>query len=139
MSNYITKQDYITNIRDARLDEIIDLDDTLLDLAEVAAEAQVRDLLYQRYDTGIIFSKTGDARHMQVVEWMKHIVLYKIYERIDDELLPDRIVKNYDDTMGHLEKLNEGKRTADLPRREEADGKKATKFRWGSDTMRSHG
>ena len=116
MAAFITKSDYYYTIKQNRLDQVLDGDDALLDDAEETAIVVVKDSLSLYYDTDAIFATTGDARPRQVLRWVKDLALYFIYERIEDELVPERIVKNYNDTLGTLEKIEDGKKQVDLPR-----------------------
>jgi phage gp36-like protein len=135
---FITKEDLITKIRTYRLNQIIDEDDTILEMAFTDTVAQIENYLHQFYDTDQIFAATLDERSPVVLLWAKQIALYLIYERIPDELLPPRVEKNYDDTIAILEKIAEGRVSVKLPRKIKEDGKPATKFRWGSVQARSH-
>jgi phage gp36-like protein len=134
---FLTKEDLITSIRVNRLNQLIDDDNAIILQAISMAESAVKDRLFQHYDTGQIFNATGQGRSFQVVDWLKHITLYKLYERVPDEQVPERIVKNYDDTIAYLDKIAEGRQAVDLPRKFTPDGEKSTKFRWGSDRKRS--
>ena len=138
MSNFISYQDYETLIQDQHLNQIIDYDNFLLDKAENDAVAEVRSYLHDYYKTETIFAQTGENRASIVVNWCKYVVLYKIYDRVPDEFVPERVVKNYDDTIKTLEKIAEGQRGVDLPRRETEEGEASTKFRWGSQPKRTH-
>lgn len=138
MSNYIQKDDYYYKIRGTRLDQILKDDDSLLDNAEDAAIQVVKDALHSRYDIDTIFSKTGANRDQQVLRWISTIVLYYVYERINDKVVPQRVIDNYDETMEFLKELEKGKRSTQLPRITKEDGKPKSIFRWGSNTKRSH-
>ena len=138
MANYISKDDYQDEIRTYNLDQIIEDDDTILDKAETSAIDLVRQFLFQHYDASKIFSKTGANRDQIVVDWCTQIALYKIFKRVPDEEVPERVVKDYDDSIRMLKKLNGGDMGFDLPRLEVETGKKKTKFRGGSQKPRSH-
>ncbi len=138
MSSFIEKSDYNYQLRTYKLDQIIDEDDTVLDDAEEDAIAEVKDYLFQNYNTELIFSQTGSQRSKNVLRWVKNVVIYYIYERVPDELVPERVIKDYDDTIEKLEKISAGDIAADLPRRQTEEGKPKTQFRWGSQPARSH-
>jgi phage gp36-like protein len=137
MSNFIDRDDYDRKIRDYKLDQIIDQQDAILDDAELDAIQEVSDYLYQHYEVETIFQKTGDERHKSVLRWCKHIVIYNIYERIEDEMVPERVIKNYDDTIATLTKIMSGKMAVDLPRKTESE-ENITRFNGGSLPQRSH-
>lgn len=135
---YITKQDLTVNIRTYRINQIIDGDDTIIENASMEAEAMIIDALTGKYDTTNIFNKTGAGRDKNILSWAKYIVLYKIYERIPDENVPERVIKNYDDTFDFLMKIAEGRVSVSLPRIVDQKGEKKTKTRWGSVPKRTH-
>jgi hypothetical protein len=147
MSDFITKADYLHQIREYKLDQILQEDnadeDQILEDAEGTAIATVRDaLIGGGYDADVVFSKTGVERPKQVMRWVKCLVLYYIYERVPDDLVPARVIKDYDLTIEILDKINDGKMNVDLPSIQVPDGeggtKPETKFRWGSQPKRSH-
>ena len=138
---YIVKDDLKTKSTVYQLDQILEDDDLIIDIASDDAQAIVTDSLHQHYDTELIFSKTGSARDKNVVIWMKHIVMYLIFERIPDEGVPERMVKDYDDVMIKLGKIAEGRAPVNLPSRttkdESGNTVKKTKFQWGGGKERS--
>lgn len=139
MSTYITSDDYSPYIRDSRLTQLIDATPGLLDEVEGTAIAVVADALYSRYDTDTIFAATGTDRHPQVVRWVLVIALYYLHERLPDRLIPERVVKNYDDVMRYLTDIEDGKKSTNLPLLDPPDGyAQVSKFRWGSRQARSH-
>lgn len=131
-ATFITKENYKTYVHDKRLNMIIQEDDTLLDDAEETAESVIKDALYSRYDVDAIFDEIGTARHRTVVKWTISLALYYLYERIPDKLTPDRVIKNYDDTLNWLQDIADGKKSVNLPQLTKEDGGLKTKFRWGS-------
>lgn len=138
---YITSSDLKLSIPDNRLHMILDNDMTLLDYAESIAMATVQDALYPYYDVNTIYSLSGNNRKAQVTNWIINIMIYHIYDRIPDKLVPDRVIKNYDDTMDILESIADGKRSVMLPvvevdKDDDGDTEPATKFRWGSQERR---
>lgn len=128
-----TKDDLKTNIRTYKLNQLVDNDDTVIEAAIHDAESIVIDHLFQHFDTATIFSAIGNNRNSSVLGWIKYIALYKIFERIPDEQVPERIVKNYDDTMEYLGNVSAGKVSLNLPEKIiiDTNGEKKTKFRGG--------
>lgn len=134
----IPLKDYQVYLQEKRLSMIIEDDSALVESAEATAMQIVDDHLYPYYDTEEIFSNIDD--HLSVKRWIMIIVIYLIYERIPDALVPNRVVKNYDDTLGMLFKISDGKGVVNLPRlKHDVDGKEITntKFRWGSEERRT--
>lgn len=137
--SWLQKEDMKTTIRTYRLDQILDEDDSVFEEAALTAESDVNNALFQNYNTATIFNTSGNDRDKSVLKWVKVLTLYYIYERVPDELVPERVIKNYDDTNKILAKIAEGDIGIELPRRlSETTGKPKTKFRWGSVPKRSH-
>lgn len=135
---YLVQNDYKTMLRDERLTQIVEGNSTLLADCSDEAQAKVTDSLNALYNCEEIFSKTGNQRHKNVLRWMKVIALYFLYCRVEDDLVPERVVKDYNDTLQTLERIEDGKVNAELPRRENSAGETKTKFRWGSNKKREH-
>lgn len=138
---WLEKADMKTTIRTYRLDEILDNeeDNAIFDEAAATAEELVKDRLVDHFDTNTIFNTSGSGRPKNVLQWVKYLTLYLVYERIPDELVPERVVKNYDDTLKFLDKVAEGRVSINLPRKlDPVTGATKTKFRWGSVPKRSH-
>lgn len=141
MSQFIEREDYLIYIRDARLKQMIDETPSILDDAEDTAIAIVNDALYSRYDMNTIWAKTGDERPKQVVRWVLNLAIYFLHERLPDRLVPDRVIKMYDETQLHLRDMEDGKKSTSLQLIEDSvneSGHIKTKFRWGSRDARSH-
>jgi hypothetical protein len=134
---FLTPGDYEVPIRTNRLTQIIDSTPIILDEAEGTALQIVRDALHSRYDVDAIFATTGTDRPAQVVRWMVTLVLYFLYERIPDNIMPERIKNNYEITLEYLKDLEDGKRDSELPRKT-VDDKPKTKFIYGGNTPRTH-
>ncbi|NME69015.1 phage protein Gp36 family protein [Flammeovirga aprica] len=134
----ITQDDLKVNIRTERLDQIIDEDQAVLNDAILDAEATVHDALFDKYDTVEIFSKVDAERSRTVMRWLKYLCIYYIYDRIPDHMVPERVIKNYDDTKEELDRVNDGKLSVNLPRLFTEDGSKPkTNTRWSSAKKRS--
>lgn len=138
MSNWIASTDYKPMVRDNHLSQIIDADNVLLDSVELTAIQVVKDALHQWYDTDAIFATTGANRPPQVLRWCIVLAVYYLYERVPDKLVPERVSRNYDQTIEMLRDISDAKVSLDLPLKQTADSENVTKFRWGSQTARGH-
>lgn len=150
MSIFISKADYKYQIRTYRLDQILEAadedEDLMLDSAEGEAIAMLRKYLDNRYDMNAELSKSGNDRSKVLLRFAKVLVIYFIYERIPDDLVPERVVKNYDEVMKALDKIEEG--DADIPgltriiitdpNSDSGGSTPQTKRRWGSVAKRSN-
>jgi phage gp36-like protein len=116
---------------------MIEADTSILDDAAETAEAAVRDALSSRYDVAAIFAETGSDRPKQVVRYITAIALYYLHQRLPDRMTPERIVKDYDDTIANLTAIEDGKKATTLPLLTAPEGEHGnTKFRWGSQLPR---
>ncbi len=144
---YLIKQDLQSSIRDGRLEHLLDnVDENTPDVfSQAASETQsiVKDYLL-RYAIEEELAKTDADRHSSIIFYLKNICLYILYERIEDDDVPERIIKNYNDTIETLREIAQGKLPLCLPIKEEdtdGDGipdQKKTKFRWGSEPLRNY-
>lgn len=142
MSDFLSIDDYKVHLKSEHRDQILE-DETytpeeILDEAESQAIAVIKDALKGTYDLDAIFDAVDDDRPKNVLRWATTIVVYFLYERIPDDFVPDRVVKNYNDTMDLLDKIAEGERKVDLPILVDEDGNIKTRHRWGSEEKRSH-
>jgi len=146
--NYLTQEDVQSSIRDHRLAHILDNAESTnnvdaFELAASEAQAIVRDHLIN-YAIDDELAKTLNDRHKGVVFYMKNITLYILYERIEDDDVPERIIKNYNDTIETLQEISKGKLTIGLPLPEvDTDGDGTpdglqTRFRWGGEQRRNY-
>ena len=147
ITDYLIKADYKSMMRTYRLDQILEADDedeeTILNDAEVDALGVISFYLSNYYNLDTEFAKVGAARNAILVRWAKVLVIYFIYERVPDESVPERVIKNYDDVIKQLEAVNGAdknvpglnpKTTVD----EEGNTEVVTKRRWGSRPRRSN-
>ncbi len=143
LTDFITKTDYQYQIKTYKLDQITEATDTLLDGAEDEAIGIILELLSGAFDMNLEFGKSGNNRNKALLRWTKCLVMYYIYERIPDAMVPERIIKNYDEAMLAMNELSDGKKNSTLTRLTEQapDGttEPLTKTRWGSVAARTHG
>lgn len=135
---FITDDDYKKQIKEANLLAMIENDLPTREDAELSAISQVKDYLFELYDTDAIFSATGTDRHPYLVRCVINVVLYILYQRLPKRMVPELIQKNYDETLSYLERVNDGKIAADLPKVLTSEDKPETRFRWGSADARSY-
>lgn len=135
---FITKEDLNTKIRELRLNQITDADDTIVTGSIREALDTIRSALSgPGYNMNLVLAQVGDQRNGLLMGWAKNLAMYAIYDRIPDEDVPDRVIKNYEDTWALLMKASAGQLSLDLPRSIDSSGRKKTKFRAGGDKPRS--
>lgn len=120
---YIQKTDYIGRITMSLLDILLAEDSTgILDAASKEAEDIIASMAGVLYDIAPELSETGNARNGYILGLAKSIGLYFIYQRADDEEIPQKVIKNYDDAMNDLERISTGKKALALPAKPGDDG-----------------
>lgn len=143
LTDFITKADYLYQIKTYKLDQITEATDSVLDVAEDEAIGVIIEMLDGQFDMNLEFGKSGANRNKALLRWVKCLVIYYIYERIPDAMVPERVIKNYDEAMAAMNELSDGKKNSTLTRKTEtaADGttEAVTKTRWGSVAARTHG
>lgn len=116
---YLLKADYKLRISIALLEMIINKiegdENEILAMASKSAEDTVMSYTGHLYNIVPEFEKTGLNRNFQILNWCLDIALYLIYQRIVDYEVPQKVIKNYDDTLEILEKVANGKLSVNLP------------------------
>ena len=136
---FLKDEDFKLKMSDSIKSQITNGDVSVLETAEQNAMAVIQDAFYSKYDLDAEFAKTDDARHKNLLRWMLNLTVYFIYEHIDDNQIPEIVVKNYDDTIKEIEKIEQGKRNTSLAKLvNETTDRKEVNFRWGSNTERTH-
>lgn len=147
MSSFIIKNDYKYHMRTYRLDQILEAsdedEDAILNAAEFDALAMIEKYMADKYDMTTVYSKTASERNLVILRWAIVLVIYYIYERIPDENCPERVIKNYNEVMAQLKRVEDGAANVPgLPPKTITDvnGETAnyTNRRFGSNPSRSH-
>ena len=116
---YVVKSDYKTIISTALLATIIketDADtgqDILQNLSRIA-EDTITIKAGVLYNILPEFSKTGTDRNFMILSLAISIAGYWLYQRIDDEEVPAKVIKNYNDAMNTLDEISRGKEPLNL-------------------------
>lgn len=136
---FLTTDDFKLKLSVDILNQILQLDNSILDDAEQQAIAIIEDNLSPNFDIETELAKTATDRHKNLIRWMLNLTLYFVYERVPDDQVPERVVKNYDDTIAEIELIARGKKNTTLERvvDEETDEIHTT-FRYGSNPPRGH-
>jgi hypothetical protein len=137
-NNFIKANDYNSWIGESIMRQIIGTDFDQLDSPENMAQSMITDACGKKYDLDAEFAKTGDSRNNTLRRWMLSLAAYFIYHDIADVDIPERIIKDYDDTRSELAQVSAGKRSVDFSVLEDEDGNSKTSFMYGSETARTH-
>lgn len=148
---YVKKTDYRGRISTDLLNMLIAEDETgILVQSSKIAEDTIATHTASIYDIAPEFLKIGLLRNYYTLSMAINIALYNIYNIADDEQIPEKIIKNYDDTMEDLVKISMGKAQLSLPPKvaetvggspgddENASTSGMGLRRWGSLAKRTH-
>jgi len=114
---FIAKSDLYLSILQDELNQIVRNDDTIIDQAISAAEAEMRAYLYDSYDVDAIFGATGSSRHQLLVKYCVDIAIWAIVAATQaGQALDDRKAR-YDRACRWLKMVRDSETYADLPRR----------------------
>lgn len=114
---FIAKSDLYLSILQDELNQIVRQDDTIIDQAISAAEAEMRAYLYDSYDVDTIFSATGAARHQLLVKYAVDIAIWAIVAATQAGINLEDRRQRYDRACKWLKMVRDSKTYADLPRR----------------------
>lgn len=118
---YLQKNDYTTRVSTDLLHQIVNTpdgaQDNLMHTADKVATDTIATYAGVLYNTLPEWQKEGADRNHMLVKWALDIAVYTIYQRIDDEQIPEKVIKNYDDCIEDLQKVAKGNLPLNLPPR----------------------
>lgn len=79
MSQFVQLTDYDASIHREILDALVREDETIIEICEDRAIAEMRCYLSKRYDCERIFSATGEERHQLILMMVIDIAVYHIF------------------------------------------------------------
>jgi len=135
---FLTKTDIEQRLTDNILSQITGNDDSLLDNAEATAIGTVTDMLNGLYDIQTELCKSGADRHINLKTWLVSLSVYHLYSHIPDNEVPERVLKDYDDTLNILSKLAQGKLPTTLKPQFNDDETTKRVVRYGFNEKRNH-
>lgn len=113
---YLVKTDYAARISMALLDILIaENPQAIIEATSNEAQSTIATFVGVLYDIAGELAKTGADRNGYILSLAKSIGLYFIYQRADNETIPEKVIKDYDDAMKALEKISTGSKVVDLP------------------------
>lgn len=105
---YLDKSDIEAGIQPEILSVISRSDDNI-NTAIKEAVAEVGSYLRARYDIDSEFLKTGSARNILVVKWVRDIAIYNIYVRSNPVNMPEAQENTYKNIISSLVKVQSEK------------------------------
>ncbi len=142
--SFLTKEDYLTQIRDLRLTQMTENTSAILTNVSSEAVAFVKGYLFTLYDVQTIFSQVGANRDTLIMYHTKNIALYILHQRLPNAMIPPYVQANYDNTVQYLNDIAKGKIAIDLPKKQvdsNGDGladTSQTVFKWGGRKAHTH-
>ena len=119
---YVTKADYKGKISIELLELLLAEDESnILAMSSRVAEDTIKTTAGVLYDVVSEIAKTGLNRNYYLLNLAIDIALYNIYQRSDDEQIPEKIIKNHDDALNDLQKISIGKSALDMPPKVNSD------------------
>ncbi|MBK7097894.1 MAG: DUF1320 family protein [Sphingobacteriales bacterium] len=128
---YLQKSDYQIRIRrnllDVLLENIAGVDPgnptpgDILEAADKIASDTIATKAGVLYDIDGELAKTGDNRNGYIISQALSIAIYELYQRTDDYDIPDKVIKNYNDTINILDEVSRGKEPLNLPPKPSGD------------------
>jgi phage gp36-like protein len=99
---YLNPSDYLLQIQDVNLQQIINSNVAIRENADLLAEAEARSYLIQKYDFDAELLKTGANRDPQLLAYVVDIALYHLHSRIAPRNVPELRKTRYDNAIAWL-------------------------------------
>lgn len=135
---FLTDNDFKGIIGASTLAQLRGTADADLNSAESLAFSEL-DPLYARFDIAAELAKTGTGRNAVMVRLMVHITAYYLYNKVEDNDIPDRIVENYKTQVRDIEKFANGSKSCTLATLLDATTEApVSNYRFGGDAPRDN-
>jgi len=128
---YLQCDDYLLQIQDVNLQQIINNNEAIRENAGILAEAEARSFLIQKYDFDAELDKTGSERDPQLLAYIIDIALYHLHSRIAPRNIPELRQSRYENAIAWLKMCAFGDVTPKLTPITPAQGKR---IRYGGNT-----
>lgn len=115
-----------------QLNQIVENDNTILQMAIGAAVEEMSGYLSVRYDSEQIFSQALANRNPLIVELCKDISLWYVIRLSNVDMLYEPVKERYDRAIDWLNKAAKGTISPDLPTATDEDGGDKTPLRYGT-------
>jgi phage gp36-like protein len=135
MARFIKDTDYTVLLRNEIKDILLeDYTDAKLHRAEDMAISQIKNYLFGRYDTEVIFTTYDqlpepDPRNAHIVMITIDAAVYHLYTSLAPNKIPQHRSDRYQDVLNWLKDVGKGNAMADLPKKTDDDGNTLYDFR----------
>ena len=139
---YIQIGDYKSQITTELLDIITEAESEMLVQADKFSTDTIDGYIGHRYDLSQEYVKTEYDRNYQVLTWAIYLSLYSLFHRVADSRVPEKVIKDYDDTIEELKQIGAAKVNVNLELKvttnDDGDESKNNLRRIGYEAKRSH-
>lgn len=137
MSQFINPEDYDASIHREILDALIREDESLVEICEDQAIAEMRGYLSARFDCDKIFSAAGEERHPLVLMYAKDITLYHVFCIHNPQKISKIRIDRYERSLEWLKEVSKYEISVEgLPALDEETTKKNSAFQMRSQKRR---
>jgi phage gp36-like protein len=105
MSKFIKPEDYDASIHAEILDRLTRSDESIVEICEDRAIAEMRSYLSERYDVDAIFSAEGDDRHPLVLMMAIDITVYHLFSIHNPQKISQVRVDRYERAVEWLKQV----------------------------------
>lgn len=138
MSKFITPQDYDASIHREILDALTRNDESIVEICEDRAIAEMRGYLGGRYDADKLFSAEGSDRNQLVLMMAIDIAVYHLFSIHNPQKMSDIRKDRYNRAVEWLKQVAAFKITVDgAPKLPEERQKQTSPFLMGSNPKRT--
>lgn len=128
---YLNTTDYLLQISDVNIQQIINSNEAVRDQANLLAVAEARSYLIQKYDIDLELAKNGSDRDAQMLSTIIDIALFHLHSRIAPRNIPELRQMRYDNAIMWLNQCAKGEVT---PALEKINPLQGTRIRFGGNT-----
>ncbi|WP_346856574.1 hypothetical protein [uncultured Draconibacterium sp.] len=133
---FLSDTDFKGTLSDTVLTKLRGTADANLEKAEELGISELS-CLYSKYDIDTELAKTSTGRNKELVRIVVAFTAYYLYNTVIDDDIPERISENFEKEYKHVLAVCKGL-AATFDTLTNTDGDTVTRFRSGSDTLRSH-
>ncbi len=134
---FLTVTDFTGIIGTNTLTSLRGTADANLDTSEGLAISEL-DPLRANFDITAELAKTGTGRNSLMIRLLVHITAYYLFNTVDDNDIPERIVDNYKMQITDIQKISTGKLSCTLDTLLDDDEYPKSNYRFGSNTPRDN-
>jgi phage gp36-like protein len=129
---FITTEELKSVAYSYQLQQIVENDETIIQMAIDAAIEEARSYLTARYDCNAIFSATGGDRNPLILELCKDIALWYIVRLSNVDMLYENVKERYDRAIDYFNRVAKSLISPNLPQSTDEHGNSQYPMRFGS-------